>query len=31
VDVKKIKVGMKMKASPQILPDGKITIIFEPI
>jgi len=29
VDVKKIKVGMKMKASPQILPDGKVTIILE--
>jgi hypothetical protein len=31
MDVKKIKVGMKMKASPQILPDGKVTIVFEPI
>jgi uncharacterized OB-fold protein len=31
VDIKKIKVGMKMKASPFTLPDGKITIIFEPI
>jgi uncharacterized OB-fold protein len=31
VDVKKIKVGMKMKASPQLLPDGKITIVLEPI
>jgi len=24
-------VGMKMKASPFTLPDGKLTIIFEPI
>ena len=31
LDLKKIKVGMKMKASPQILPDGKVTIILEPI
>jgi uncharacterized OB-fold protein len=31
VDVKKMKVGMKMKASPFTLPDGKITIVFEPI
>ena len=31
VDVKKIKVGMKMKASPLTLPDGKITIVFEPV
>jgi len=31
VDVKKIKVGMKMKTSPFTLPDGKITIVFEPI
>jgi uncharacterized OB-fold protein len=31
VDLKKIKIGMKMKASPQILPDGKLTIVFEPI
>jgi uncharacterized OB-fold protein len=31
VDVKKIKVGMKMKAAPFTLPDGKITIVFEPI
>lgn len=31
VDVKRIKVGMKMKASPQTLPDGKFTIILEPI
>jgi uncharacterized OB-fold protein len=31
VDVKKIKVGMKMKASSFTLPDGKITIILEPI
>jgi hypothetical protein len=31
LDLKKIKIGMKMKASPQILPDGKVTIILEPI
>ena len=31
VDLKKIKVGMKMKASPFTLPDGKITIVFEMI
>jgi hypothetical protein len=31
VDVKKIKVGMKMKASVQTLPDGKITIVLEPV
>jgi uncharacterized OB-fold protein len=31
MDVKKIKVGMKMKASPFTLPDGKLTIVMEPI
>jgi len=31
MDVKKIKVGMKMKASPFTLPDGKITIVLEQI
>ena len=31
IDLKKIRVGMKLKASPQILLDGKVTIIFEPI
>jgi uncharacterized OB-fold protein len=31
MDVKKIKVGIRMKASPQLLPDGKITIVLEPI
>jgi len=31
VDLKKIHVGMKMRASPQILPDVRITIILEPI
>ncbi|MBS3920243.1 MAG: Zn-ribbon domain-containing OB-fold protein [Deltaproteobacteria bacterium] len=31
MDVKKIKVGMKMKASPFTLPDGKITIVLEPV
>lgn len=29
IDLKRIKVGMKLKASPQILPDGKITIVLE--
>ena len=31
VDVKKIKVGMKLKASSFTLPDGKLTIVLEPI
>lgn len=31
VDLKKIKVGMKMKALPQTLADGKITIVLEPL
>ncbi len=31
IDIKKIKVGMKMKASPFTLPDGKLTIILEPL
>ena len=31
VDVKKIKVGMRMKAMPQILPDGHITIVLETV
>jgi uncharacterized OB-fold protein len=31
MDLKKIRVGMKMKAFPQILPDGKITIVLEAI
>jgi len=31
VDLKKIRVGMKMKALPQTLPDGKVTIVLEPI
>jgi len=31
IDLKRIKIGMKMKASPQILPDGKVTIVLEPI
>ncbi len=30
MDVKQLKVGMKMKASPFTLPDGKLTIILEP-
>jgi uncharacterized OB-fold protein len=31
VDIKKIKVGMKLKASAFTLPDGKLTIVMEPI
>jgi uncharacterized OB-fold protein len=31
VDIKKIKVGMRMKASPFTLPDGKLTIVLEPM
>jgi len=31
VDVKKIKVGMRMKAMPQVLPDGNITIVLETV
>ncbi|MGQ9510035.1 MAG: Zn-ribbon domain-containing OB-fold protein [Thermodesulfobacteriota bacterium] len=31
MDIKKIKVGMRMKASPFALPDGKLTIILEPL
>ncbi len=31
LDLKKIRVGMKMKASPQILPTGKVTITLEPL
>lgn len=31
IDLKRIKIGMKMKASPQILLDGKVTIVLEPI
>ena len=30
-DVKKIRVGMRMKASPQVLLDGKVTIILETV
>jgi len=29
IDFIKIRIGMKLKASPQILPDGKVTIILE--
>jgi uncharacterized OB-fold protein len=29
IDLKKIKVGMNLKATPQILPDGKVTIVLE--
>src|SRR4030042_5246588 len=29
IDSKTIRIGMKLKASPQILPDGKVTIVFE--
>ena len=31
IDLKKIRIGMKLKASPQILPDGKVTIVFQPV
>lgn len=31
MDIKKIKVGMKMRASSFILPDGKLTIVLEPL
>ncbi len=31
MDVRKIKVGMKLKASPFTLPDGKLSIILEPM
>ena len=31
VDVKKIKVGMKLKASSFTLPDGRLTIVLEPV
>jgi uncharacterized OB-fold protein len=30
LDLKKIRIGMKMKASPQVLPDGNVTIVFVP-
>ncbi len=29
-DLKKIRVGMKMRALPQTLPDGRVTIVLEP-
>jgi uncharacterized OB-fold protein len=31
IDLKKIRIGMKLKASPQVLPDGKVTIVLEAI
>ena len=31
MDLKRIRVGMKMKASPQVLPDGKVTIVLEAV
>lgn len=31
MDIKRIKVGMKMKASPFTLPDGKLTLVLEPL
>lgn len=31
MDVKKIQIGMRMKASPFTLPDGKMTIVLEAI
>lgn len=31
MDVKKLQVGMRMRAAPFTLPDGKITVILEPL
>ncbi len=31
VDFQKIHIGMRMKCSPQLLPNGNITIVLEPI
>jgi uncharacterized OB-fold protein len=31
IDFKKIRIGMKLKPSPRILPDDKVTITLEPI
>ncbi len=31
IDLKKIKIGMKLKAVPQVLLDGKVTIVLEMI
>jgi hypothetical protein len=31
IDLKKIKIGMKLKAVPQVLLDGKVTIVLEAI
>ncbi len=31
IDPKRIQVGMKLKALPQTLPDGKVTIVLEPV
>lgn len=31
IDVKKVKPGMEMRAVPQVLPDGKVTIVLEMI
>jgi uncharacterized OB-fold protein len=31
IDLKKIRIGMKLKASPQILPDSKVTILLEKV
>jgi uncharacterized OB-fold protein len=31
IDLKKIRIGMRLKASPQILPDGKVTILLEKV
>ncbi len=29
IDLKKIKIGMRLRAVPQVLQDGKVTIVFE--
>ncbi len=31
VDVRKVRVGMKMRCLPQVLPDGNVTIILEAV
>jgi hypothetical protein len=31
VDSGKLRVGMELKALPQILPDGRVTIVLEPV
>jgi hypothetical protein len=31
VDFKKLRIGMDLRALPQVLPDGRVTIILEPV